>query len=85
MATELAVSQAADASETVSCREQNEFSKGAVSAAATRPLPKSLGSSGAQQVMGQGPVTKAMFKMGQGGCLEVHISNHPPLREALQQ
>ena len=67
------------------CRKQVEVSEGAVPASAQRPLPKSLASLGPQQVMGQGPVTKAMFKMGQGGCLEVHISNHPPLREALQQ
>ena len=67
------------------CREHAEISKAAVPAATARPLPNSLGSSGPQQVMGQGPVTKAIFKMGQGGCLEVHVSNHPPLREALQQ
>ena len=48
-------------------------------------MPRSLANSGVQQRPSQGPVTKAVFKMGQGGCLEVHVANHPPLRDALQQ
>ena len=52
-------------------------------------MPKSMvgpgSGQGPGQRMGQGPVTKVIFKIGQGGCLEVHVSNQAPLRKALQR
>ncbi len=67
------------------CRPSKDCSSAAPAAGSARPVPRSLANSGVQQRPGQGPVTKAVFKMGQGGCLEVHVANHPPLRDALQQ
>jgi len=69
----------------LTCRFVNGSTGATASVGKTRPVPKSTAGSGPQQRPGQGPVTKATFKMGHGGCVEVHVSNHPPLREALQQ
>ncbi len=63
------------------------------SGAAGRALPASLGgapvaaaSGGTNRAaLGEGPVTRAVLKMGPCSCLEVAISNHPGLTAALKQ
>ena len=73
------------ASELLHCRPGKDCSIAAAAGGSARPVPRSLAGPGALQRPGQGPVTRAVFKMGHEGCLEVHVSNHPPLRDALQQ
>ncbi len=57
--------------------------------ASARALPASMAgpsaSVGGQPKAGEGPVTRAVLKIGPGSCLEVSISNHAGLVAALKQ
>lgn len=67
------------------CRMASSRSTAVAAAESARPVVSPVASLGVQLGPSKGPVTKAVLKEGQGGCLEVHVSNHPLLKDALQR